>query len=222
MKRPVDLTSCWLVHGLRQDMADTMRQTRLREARARERERRGTPRASAAAAAEAACREVYFRDNKDYGSFVNSETGHSEDQSPNLRYALGSVKRVKVRATGDLRAHPRGVGHRPALPAYPRLVTDTPPWQVACRLRLGRAGLRGRAQAGSVPRIARRLRGKNVNLILAVARAGGGQEGRTSPSPKVPSRHQKKEKRAGSELGRGFEVKSPICRRSSEGIGRTE
>ncbi len=117
------------------------------------------------------------------GSFVNSETGHSEDQLPNLRYALGSVKRVKVRATGDLRAHPRGVGHRPALPAYPRLVTDTPPWQVACRLRLGRAGLRGRAQAGSVRRIARRLRGKNVNLILAVARAGGGQKGRTSPSP---------------------------------------
>lgn len=32
MKRPEDLTSCWLVHGLRQDMADTMRQTRLREA----------------------------------------------------------------------------------------------------------------------------------------------------------------------------------------------
>ena len=37
---------------------------------------------------------------------INSETGHSEDQLPNLRYALGSVKRVKVRATGDLRAHP--------------------------------------------------------------------------------------------------------------------
>jgi hypothetical protein len=32
-------------------------------------------------------------------SFVNSETGHSEDRQPNLRYALGSVKRVKVRAT---------------------------------------------------------------------------------------------------------------------------
>ena len=30
------------------------------------------------------------------GSFVNSETGHSEDRQPNLRYALGSVKRVKV------------------------------------------------------------------------------------------------------------------------------
>jgi hypothetical protein len=38
----------------------------------------------------------------DLGSFVNSETGHSEDQQPNLRHALGSVKRVKVRATGDL------------------------------------------------------------------------------------------------------------------------
>jgi hypothetical protein len=67
------------------------------------------------------------------GFLVNSETGHSEDRQPNLRHALGSVKRVKVRATGDLRAHPHEVvGHRPALPAYPRLVTDTPPWQVAC------------------------------------------------------------------------------------------
>jgi len=50
-------------------MADTMRQTRLREARARERERRGTQRASAAAAAEAACREVYFRDNEDLSCY---------------------------------------------------------------------------------------------------------------------------------------------------------
>ena len=32
----------------------------------------------------------------------------------------------------------------------------------------------------------------------------------------------KKEKKAGSELGRGFEVRSSIGRRSSEGIGRTE
>jgi hypothetical protein len=30
------------------------------------------------------------------GSLVNSETGHSEDRQPNLRYDLGSVKRVKV------------------------------------------------------------------------------------------------------------------------------
>ncbi len=148
------------------------------------------------------------------GSFVNSETGHSEDQQPNLRYALGSVKRVNVRATGDLRAHPRGVGHRPALPAYPRLVTDTPLWQVACRLRLGRAGLRGRAQAGSVPRIARRLiEGKKINLIIAVARAGKGQQ-IPRPSPMWCPVGTKK-KRAGSELGRGFEVRSSIGRRSS-------
>ncbi len=53
------------------------------------------------------------------GFLVNSETGHSEDRQPNLRHALGSVKRVKVRATGDLRAHPlEVVGHRPALPAF--------------------------------------------------------------------------------------------------------
>jgi len=36
------------------------------------------------------------------------------------------------------------VGHRPALPACRRLVTDTPPWQVACWLR--RSG-RGRGDA---------------------------------------------------------------------------
>ena len=35
---------------------------------------------------------------------------------------------------------------------------------------------RERARAGSVPRIARRLiEGKKINLIIAVARAGGGQ-----------------------------------------------
>ena len=28
------------------------------------------------------------------GFLVNSETGHSEDRQPNLRHALGSVKRV--------------------------------------------------------------------------------------------------------------------------------
>ena len=37
----------------------------------------------------------------------------------------------------------------------------------------------------------------------------------TFPSPMVPSWHKKEKKRAGSELGRGFEVKSPIGRRSS-------
>jgi hypothetical protein len=41
-----------------------------------------------------------------------------------------------------------------------------------------------------------------------VARAGEGQQ-IPRPSPMVPSWHKKKEKeRAGSELGRGFEVKS--------------
>ena len=69
-------------------------------------------------AAWKAARKWAFRVAILLGFLVNSETGHSEDQQPNLRYALGSVKRVKVRATGDLRAHPRGVGHRPALPAY--------------------------------------------------------------------------------------------------------
>ena len=38
----------------------------------------------------------------------------------------------------------------------------------------------------------------------------------------VPSWHKKRGKKAGSELGRGFGVKSPIGLRSSEGIGRTE
>ena len=42
------------------------------------------------------------------GFLVNSETGHSEELQPNLRHA-GSVKRVKVRATGDLRAYPHEV-----------------------------------------------------------------------------------------------------------------
>jgi hypothetical protein len=56
-------------------------------------------------------------------------------------------------------------------------------------------------------------RGKKINLIIAVARAGEGQQ-IPRPSPMVPSWHKKK-KRAGSELGRGFEVKSPIGRRSS-------
>jgi hypothetical protein len=57
-------------------------------------------------------------------------------------------------------------------------------------------------------------RGKKINLIIAVARAGEGQQ-IPRPSPMVPSWHTKKKKRAGSELGRGFEVKSPIGRRSS-------
>jgi hypothetical protein len=67
------------------------------------------------------------------GFLVNSETGHSEDREPNLRHALGSVKRVKVRATGDLRAHPHEVvGHRPALPACRRLVPFIQPFHSQC------------------------------------------------------------------------------------------
>jgi hypothetical protein len=55
---------------------------------------------------------------------------------------------VKVRATGDLRAHPpEVVGHRLAHPAIPRSVDRRPPWQVACRLRLRRAGARDRTRA---------------------------------------------------------------------------
>jgi hypothetical protein len=52
-------------------------------------------------------------------------------------------------------------------------------------------------------------RGKKINLIIAVARAGEGQQ-IPRPSPMVPSWHTQKKKRAGSELGRGFEVKSPM------------
>ena len=73
-----------------------------------------------------------------------------------------------------------------------------------------------------MPRIARGLEGKKIGLVIAVARAPR-RRAMTFPSPIVPSWHKKeKKKRAGSELGRGFEVKSPIGRRSSEGIGRTE
>jgi hypothetical protein len=50
---------------------------------------------------------------------------------------------------------------------------------------------------------------EKINLILAVARAGEGQQ-IPRPSPMVPSWHKKEKERAGSELGRGFEVKSPI------------
>ena len=57
-----------------------------------------------------------------------------------------------------------------------------------------RAWDRGRARAGGVPRIARRLiEEKKINLIIAVARAGEGQQ-IPRPSPMVPSWHTKKEK----------------------------
>ena len=103
-------------------------------------------------------------------------------------------------------------------PSIPRSVDSRPPWQVACRLRLRRdRGARERAQG---------------------ARAGGqcAKDRATAPMEKNKPHHrrgscspaeghdvsltdsaqlaQKKKKRAGSELGRGFEVKSPIGRRS--------
>ena len=81
---------------------------------------------------------------------------------------------------------------------------------------------RGRApRGGQCAKDRATARGKKINLIIAVARAGEGQQ-IPRPSPMVPSWHKKEKERAGSELGRGFEVKSPIGRRSSEGIGRTE
>ena len=81
---------------------------------------------------------------------------------------------------------------------------------------------RGRApRGGQCARDSATAPREKINFILAVARAGEGQQ-IPRPSPMVPSWHKKEKERAGSELGRGFEVKSPIGRRSSEGIGRTE
>ena len=74
---------------------------------------------------------------------------------------------------------------------------------------------RGRApRGGQCAKDRATARGKKINLIIAVARAGEGQQ-IPRPSPMMPSWHTQKKKRAGSELGRGFEVKSPIGRRSS-------
>ena len=72
-----------------------------------------------------------------------------------------------------------------------------------------------RAQAGGVPRIARRLieeKNKPHHRRGSCWLRGGKEQG---TSPLVPSGTKKKKKRAGSELGQGFEVKSPIGRRSS-------
>ena len=81
---------------------------------------------------------------------------------------------------------------------------------------------RGRApRGGQCAKDRATARGKKINLIIAVARAGEGQQ-IPRPSPMVPSWHKKEKERAGSELGRGFEVKSPIGCRSSEGNGQTE
>jgi len=65
---------------------------------------------------------------------------------------------------------------------------------------------------------------EKINFILAVARAGGGQT-RAERGPRrtwCPVGTKKRKRKAGSELGWGFGVKSPIGLRSSEGIGRTE
>jgi hypothetical protein len=82
-------------------------------------------------------------------------------------------------------------------PLIPRSVDSRPPWQVACRhthRNTGRDRARERAQAGSVPRIARGLEGKKIGLIIAVARAPR-LRAMTFPSPIVPSWHKKKKKR---------------------------
>ena len=75
---------------------------------------------------------------------------------------------MKVRATGDLRAHPpEVVGHRLAHPAIPRSVDRRPPWQVACRLRLRRAGGQGTRAGGRCAKDRAPARGKKLNLIIA-------------------------------------------------------
>ena len=58
----------------------------------------------------------------------------------------------------------------------------------------GRDRARERAQAGSVPRIARGLEGKKIGLVIAVARAPR-RRAMTFPSPIVPSWHKKRKKR---------------------------
>jgi hypothetical protein len=76
---------------------------------------------------------------------------------------------------------------------------------MSTQVQSGGRGVRDRAQAGGVPRIARRHRGeKFINLIIAVARAGGGQKSRTSPSPMVPSWHKKEEKKGRFGVGAGL------------------
>ena len=82
-------------------------------------------------------------------------------------------------------------------PLIPRSVDSRPPWQVACRhthRNTGRDRARERAQAGSVPRIARGLEGKKIGLVIAVARAPR-RRAMTFPSPIVPSWHKKEKKR---------------------------
>ena len=64
-------------------------------------------------------------------------------------------------------------------PSIPRSVDRRPPWQVqgqvACRLRLRRAGVQGTHAGGQCAKDRAPARGgKKINLIIAVARAGGG------------------------------------------------
>jgi len=61
---------------------------------------------------------------------------------------------------------------------------------------------RGRARAGSVPRIARGLEGKKIGLIIAVARAPR-RRAMTFPSPIVPTWYEKKRKKRGGRFGVG-------------------
>ena len=158
------------------------------------------------------------------GSYVNSETGHSEDQQPNLtgRHALGSVKRVKVRATGDLRAHPlEVVGHRPALPACRRLVTYRYPSVASGMLTQAQwAWERGRApRGGQCAKECATARGEKINLIIAVARAGEGQQ-IPRPSPMVPSWHKNRKGQVRS--WGGASRSNPRSVADPQGISRTE
>ena len=94
-------------------------------------------------------------------------------------------------------------------PSIPRSVDSRPPWQVACRLRLRRAGARERAQAGSVPRIARWLEGKKLGLIIAVARAPR-RRAMTFPSPIHSAQlAQKKKKKGRFGVGAGLRGQIP-------------
>ena len=72
-----------------------------------------------------------------------------------------------------------------------------------------RAWDRGRARAGSVPRIARRLiEGKKINLIIAAARAGGGQRVERVPRRGCPV-GTKKRKNGRFGVGAGLRGQIP-------------
>ena len=67
---------------------------------------------------------------------------------------------------------------------------------------------RRQAQAGGVPRIARGLEGKKINLVIVLLAEGK----KINLAVGAQWHSKKKKRRAGSELGRGFEVKSSIGR----------